>query len=366
MSNNNAALRILFIEGYSQIGPGMESSFLGYPRFGHPHPTVTPFTRHSIFRVWCTDPDEFDIFEDNGDGDEEDDGWVRPDAFGVKRCRDEIMSGNYHAIVVIDYSDSVKAFEGSICKLLQNFVRAGGVVAFPTSEGKIVETLQKYFGVKWDYTNYYRTLWGPYLEDNESNILRNFGGGTLSRNVIKDFSAKANVIWAPKHERCFGVTERSFNRPYYQPPAEMRGKSEDYDAVVAVHDFGKGAIAYFGDMNLEEQTIALVAAFLESRSPESPIGNLPPPKDDFSELEKLWGKDCMGSMEWAIPGDTVKFRGLTGATHLNGTEGKLIYFIDREQRWSVRCFGSKKMVKAKPENLLVQVSHFRMSPEGEN
>jgi hypothetical protein len=47
------------------------------------------------------------------------------------------------------------------------------------------------------------------------------------------------------------------------------------DAVVAVHDFGKGAIAFFGIVNAEEQTIALVAAFLESRSPKSPIGNLP-------------------------------------------------------------------------------------------
>jgi len=39
----------------------------------------------------------------------------------------------------------------------------------------------------------------------------------------------------------------------------------------------------------------------------------------------------MGSMEWAIPGDMVKFRGLTGASHLNGTEGTLVNFSEREQ-----------------------------------
>ena len=52
-----------------------------------------------------------------------------------------------------------------------------------------------------------------------------------------------------------------------------RKKTEDgnYDVVVAVHDFGKGVIAYFGDVNAEDQTIALVAAFVESRSPKSPI-----------------------------------------------------------------------------------------------
>ena len=137
---------------------------------------------------------------------------------------DEIMSGKYHAIIVMDYSELVEEFEGAFGTLLQNFVRAGGLVAFPTSEGSIMETLQKYFGVEWEYTSYYRTRWGPFLDDNKSNIYRNFGNGSQSQSVIKDYSVKANAIWAPKHERCFGVTERSFT--HYQPPPSTEGNSD--------------------------------------------------------------------------------------------------------------------------------------------
>jgi hypothetical protein len=58
-------------------------------------------------------------------------------------------------------------------------------------------------------------------------------------------------------------------------------------------------------------------------------------------------------MEFAKPGHTVKFRGLIGAAHLNGTEGTLIRFIASEQRWCVRCDGdNNEVVKAKPENLI--------------
>ena len=38
-----------------------------------------------------------------------------------------------------------------------------------------------------------------------------------------------------------------------------------------MHDYGKGAIAYFGDVNGEDETLGLVAAFIESRSPRLPI-----------------------------------------------------------------------------------------------
>jgi len=41
-------------------------------------------------------------------------------------------------------------------------------------------------------------------------------------------------------------------------------------------------------------------------------------------------------MEGAKPGHTVKFHGLKGAAHLNGTEGTLVKFIKKESRWSVR------------------------------
>ncbi len=309
----------------------MESSYIGRPptRFGAAPPSVSPFPgRHSIFRVWCTDPEE--LGED----------CAPPDAFGVKRCQHEIRSGKYHAIVVMDYScpGSIDKFERAFGKLLQNFARAGGLVAFPSSEGLISSTLRKYFGVEWEHTSYYRTTWGPCLEDNKSNIYRNFGCGTLSRNVIKEYSAKAVTLRVPKHERCFGVTKNSKTQslvPFMNGlDKSKKDGDDDFDVVVAVHDFGDGVIAYFGDVNAEDQTIALVAAFVESRSPVSPIES---------------------NMESALPGDKVTFQGLIGAAHLNGTEGKLIKFIDSEQRWCVRCLGENAKVKAKPENMKFSV-----------
>lgn len=56
-------------------------------------------------------------------------------------------------------------------------------------------------------------------------------------------------------------------------------------------------------------------------------------------------------MEGAKPGHTVRFQGLNGAAHLNGTEGTLVKFAKKEGRWSVRCDGDNSIVNAKPENL---------------
>uniref|UniRef100_A0A7S3VG69 Uncharacterized protein n=1 Tax=Chaetoceros debilis TaxID=122233 RepID=A0A7S3VG69_9STRA len=59
-------------------------------------------------------------------------------------------------------------------------------------------------------------------------------------------------------------------------------------------------------------------------------------------------------MENAKPGHSVQFHGLKGAAHLNGTQGHLIQFLKKEQRWSVRCDDDDQVqvvVKAKPENL---------------
>jgi tetratricopeptide (TPR) repeat protein len=254
-------LHILFIEGYCQC-PWMETKFARCPPvIGD----VRPFSAHSVFRVWCTDSSYLD------------DKHAKPDAFGVERCQDEIRSGKYHAIVVVDYSEpsDTETFESSFGDLLQMFVHAGGVVAFPSSEGMLVSSMEKYFNVKWKLSDYYRTNWGPCLEENERNVYYSFGNGNLSRRVIKEYSAKGVSLRVPKHERCFGVTEKSRTQSLvpFMSGLDKAKKSDDenYDVIVAVHDYGKGSIAYFGDCNAEHQTIWLVAAFLESRSPKFPI-----------------------------------------------------------------------------------------------
>ena len=61
----------------------------------------------------------------------------------------------------------------------------------------------------------------------------------------------------------------------------MSEQSEDgnYDVNIAMHEYGKGSIAYFGDVNAEKETIWLVSAFIESRSPALPI-------DCFSSIDE--------------------------------------------------------------------------------
>lgn len=58
------------------------------------------------------------------------------------------------------------------------------------------------------------------------------------------------------------------------------------------------------------------------------------------------------------PGQTVKFQGLNGAAHLNGTEGTVVRFDTSEQRWVIRCTANNTMVKAKPENLVIIATAF--------
>jgi len=124
------------------------------------------------------------------------------------------------AIVVMDYSspEERENFEGTFGEILREFVSAGGVVAFPSSEGLLVSTLQKYFDVEWKMSAYYRTNWGPCIEDNERNVNYSFGNGNLSRRVIKEYSAKAVSLRVPKHERCFGVTGLSGGLGYQKNP----------------------------------------------------------------------------------------------------------------------------------------------------
>lgn len=69
-------------------------------------------------------------------------------------------------------------------------------------------------------------------------------------------------------------------------------------------------------------------------------------------------------MEGAKPGHTVKFQGLKGAAHLNGTEGTLVKFMKKENRWSVRTDVDKySIVKAKPENLILY-RHYNTTDMG--
>mmetsp|Transcript_5103 Transcript_5103/g.5799 ORF Transcript_5103/g.5799 Transcript_5103/m.5799 type:complete len:397 (+) Transcript_5103:132-1322(+) len=231
-----------------------------------------PFDGHKSYRVWCTDPSHLSSRD------------VSPDAFGIDNCVAEIESGKYHAIIVVDFSndEDKENFEGYLGDHLQKFAAAGGVIAFPSSESILVSSLKQLFDVKWERSSYYRTNWSP-CEENMEKINYSFGNGNFARRIIKPYSAKGNTLKSvPTHERCFGVGNDSKT---WSPVPTMsgrdvsKGSNDDYDIIVAMHEYGKGIIAYFGDVNAEAETLWLVAAFIESRSPKVPI-------DVFSALSE--------------------------------------------------------------------------------
>lgn len=259
-------VRILFIEGYCQVS-WMETHI------------VNNLTGGGVqtFRVWVTDP-AF-LSEDS----------PRPDAFGIEKCIEEIESGKYHAIVVVDCSNSemFEEFERSLAPHIQKFVQNGGAAAFPSSEGGLlVKTFESFFDTVWQRSGYYRTIWGP-CEENMLNVNYCFGNGHLSRSVIQPYSAKTvSLRNVPPHERCFGVTPESRTQsmvPFFDgedvskpgdPASAMASAEEldpDYDIAVAVHNYGQGCVAYIGDVNCEEQTVRLIEAFCVSRCPQHPV-----------------------------------------------------------------------------------------------
>lgn len=284
--NDMILLHVLFLEGYCQVS-WMQNELVQSPCFRDDNVFV-------IKRVWVTDPS----FLRNSNQEED---W-RPDFYGTKRALEEITSGRYHAIVVVDYSNTADydEFQDIFGAILQQFVQKGGVVAFPSSESSLVSTLQTLFGVTWQRSNYFRTTWGP-CPENEPWIRYSFGNGPLGQAILDPYSVKANTLrHVPVQERCFGVTTESraqslvpamaaqdISRPRYDPDSvtavaashDDNGEDyyydglleQDYDIIVAMHKYGQGCLAYFGDVNCEIKTCQLVAAFLLSRCPPHPI-----------------------------------------------------------------------------------------------
>jgi len=144
-------------------------------------------------------------------------------------------------------------FERDFGKLLQDFAAAGGVVAFPACEASLTFSLQRLFDVTWGMNDYRRSTWEPCAE-NRKNLNYTFGNGSLARRIIKPYNVKACTLCnVPPDERFFVAKEST------------------EEVVVAAHNYGKGVIAYFADVNGEPETMWLVAAFVQSRAPRMPI-----------------------------------------------------------------------------------------------
>lgn len=181
----------------------------------------------------------------------------------------EILNGEYHAIVVIDLpaneteNDIPQPLEG----VLRLFVELGGAIAFCGPEGgHNIEHMNRIFKgteiANWKATSYYRSLWGPCDEDAVTDA---FG---QAANEMR-FSVKATSIQGVRPElRCFGLVPRdSTNEVWQRERIRPDDPEEDFDCCIAVHEMnwtGPGIVGYFGDHNLEDVTVDLIADFVRN------------------------------------------------------------------------------------------------------
>lgn len=312
----DSPIHVLFIEGYCMVS-WMEARIQRNGFHGNGFCTK---------RVWVTDP-SYRNKDDDG---------PPPDLIGADKAIQEIESGFYHGIVVVDYSnqDESQEFEDTFGLHLQKFVQNGGVVAFPSSEGLLVSTLSKLFETTWTTSNYYRTTWGP-CPENECLINYSFGNGNLARRVIGPYSAKGvSLRNVPVQERCFGVTcdsrtqslvpmmaGRDVSRPDDPDSVAASELEPDYDVLVAMHDYGKGCIAYFGDVNCEERTTLLVEAFITSRCPQKSI-------------------DCFAALDCEAFAKVQEYKEQGNACFNNGQLQDAIEFYDKAVAMYGSCTGT--------------------------
>ena len=176
----------------------------------------------------------------------------------TQRCREEIASGRYRAILVSDLSHEFEAFQQKLGPCLQHFVRTGGALAFLSCEGGLLQpVLQHLFGTQWQYSGYYRSTFGRCRGD-AAPVAEMFPGLQL-----ESFSVKTTTLRdVPAAEACFATTRESVHESLSMRMAGRVAPAPS-EVCVAVHRYGAGRVAFFGDVNCEETTVALVRAFFE-------------------------------------------------------------------------------------------------------
>jgi len=180
----------------------------------------------------------------------------------------EILHGEYHAIVVVDLpangNEPENEVPGPLGGVLRLFVELGGAVAFCGPEGsRYIEHMNNIYEgseiANWRATSYYRSLWGACDDDNVEEF---FGPNAHEMR----FSVKAASIQGVQPtDRCFGLVPRDpENNIWRRERIRPDDPDEDYDCCVAVHQLWPGTVGYFGDHNLEDVTINLIADFVKN------------------------------------------------------------------------------------------------------
>ena len=237
-------------------------------------------------------------------------GGERPDR--LELCRRAISSGRFHAIILSDLSEvsrAIPAVERELGSTLQRFAEGGGAIAVTTCDSAMtLPMLQRLFGVTWTSGGYYRTTWGPCLEN--ATVAATFPGALATSS----FSAKAHAVRnVPKHERLFGTTPDSCSQSLVPSMAgrevckradadSVTGTPEDYDVVVARHTYGVGALALFCDINMEPATVQLCLGFCRLASPLLPAdgaARLEPDECARAAERKAEGNAAFGARDFA-------------------------------------------------------------------
>ena len=247
----------------------------------------------------------------------------------VDVCVAAISSGRHSAVVVADLSFNFDAFELHLGVPLRSFVQRGGRAAFLTCEGLLLQpTLSRLFDTRWLAASYYRTTWfpvaGPALDTTFAGI------------DAAQFSAKAcSVMGVPPAERLFTTNHQSTTQSLVMSMdnKHVGHNGENPEVCVAVHKFGDGSIAYFGDVNMEEETKQLVVAFCRGSTTCAPSTSTTADDDGLRA------------------GAKVLIKGLEAVPKHNGHSGRLVRFDSFRGRWDVRLLIGGGL-SVKPGNVL--------------
>tara|TARA_B100000780_G_C21085209_1_gene437150 strand:- start:252 stop:1454 length:1203 start_codon:yes stop_codon:yes gene_type:complete len=194
--------------------------------------------------------------------------WAEDEA-QARACQEAIMSGKYHAIVVCDLclrdllEEPECYFERLLGSRLQAFARAGGQVAFPTSDGLLLanmKMLNRMFDVTWAACAYSAESWGP-LPALATSVF------AAPATAPVEYTKASTLCGVPPEERICGAVQGELTIGEggdFEMHEDFEAWSLRQGASAAVHVYGSGSIAYFGDTNCSMHNPPVVAAYCRS------------------------------------------------------------------------------------------------------
>jgi ribonuclease HI len=170
--------------------------------------------------------------------------------------KEAVLSGKFSTILVCDLSTEQRWFTSKFRACLKAFVSAGGMIAWPTTEGGQLNemVLKPIFDVGWEMAEYFRTDFSK----TSAPVTSWFQNGPRTINV------KASMLKNVSEEEKVYAIERGARHQSVVFGFDPCKEGEVGLASVIVGKYGQGQFAYFGDVNGEEPTVKLVITFLNA------------------------------------------------------------------------------------------------------